>query len=606
MGVRIDQEQIAKYADKVFLAAAVAFLVFAAVMLAFVGGKGDLTYSAVDRKYTAITKQQGEAGTPKYIKEKLLADDPALQKTAFQSPPFAKRFTELHKERGAPWHVASAAVGRVADYAPYKAIWPVVEQATEFPRVVSPDKRVAPERLLARADMRYSPSGREKQGLLGQDIFFITLQGEVDVRQQLLWCREAAKVDENPQLFSKMVSILLTGYDVQRQVKSSSGEWSKWRSIKTVDNDTVNPRKRLPIVSVPDGKASLYGDPKGMDDFLRAVSAFRANVAKYQEHVLTPPFYLLAGLPDNQPILPYDEIPESENAGTPAGDGGDGFLTPAAAGDGFRPAAGAAAGNGFRPAAGQRPAAGVAALGPFSRMKKQQIVVNDRLSSNDVGRTFRYRVRIRFLNPMVGLPAEQIDKKHPEEALMVELAGPWSDPTDAITLPTVTRYFLLGGFRDQANFALFRWYLGSWHRAKSVAFLVGDVLQHQAAEEVSTPRLKGDPEKLPRRVPVDYATGMTLVDAYNVTVFYQGVRRTARKAVLWDPITNRLLSRVSVIDSQKAGQFWKDANKIDVAPERRKLRNVPGRRPPFGGDPGGPPADLGEDPGGPPGEFLMP
>jgi hypothetical protein len=594
MGVRIDQEQIAKYADKVFLAAAVAFLIFAAVMLAFGGGKGDVTYSTVDREYKRITDKRRDAGTPKYIKETLLADDPMLQKTAFQKPLFAKRFTELHEGRGDPWHVASAAGNQVADYAPYKAIWPIVEQATEFPRVVSPDKRVAPERLMARADMRYSPSGKEGQGLLGQDIFFNTIQAEVDVRQQLLWCREAAKVDKNPQLYSKMVSILLTGYDVQRQVKSSSGAWSQWKDVKTVDNDTVNPRKRLPIVPVPDGKAALHGDPKGMTDFLRAVSAFRNNVAKYQAYVLQPPFYPLAGLPDNQPILPYDEIPELQDPEDPAGDDGDGFRKPAAA-----------AGHGFRPAVGQPPAGGAGAVrDPFARMRKQEITINDRLSSNDVGRTFRYRVRIRFLNPLVGLPAQQIDKKHPEEPLMVELAGPWSEPTGEITLPTVTRYFLLGGFRNQAIFCLYRWYLGSWHRAKSVSFTVGDVLQHQASEEVSTPKLKGDAQKLPRRVRVDYSTGMTLVDTLNVTVRHMGHLRPARKAVLWDPIGNRLVSRVSVVDSQRSTKFWKDANTLKKAPARRQPRNVPGGRRPFEeGDPGGPPPtefdNLG-DPGGPP------
>ncbi len=92
----------------------------------------------------------------------------------------------------------------------------------------------------------------------------------------------------------------------------------------------------------------------------------------------------------------------------------------------------------------------------------------------EAGRTYRYRLRARIWNRYVGRIKSVRD---PQDALQAELVGEWSLPSDPVTVPPGTHFFLASGSttNDGARVDVFKWVEGRWAR-ESFEVRAGDVI----------------------------------------------------------------------------------------------------------------------------------
>jgi hypothetical protein len=117
------------------------------------------------------------------------------------------------------------------------------------------------------------------------------------------------------------------------------------------------------------------------------------------------------------------------------------------------------------------------------------------------GRTYQYQARLRLFNPYCGQPTLLND---PMQARIVEQAGPWSEPSDAVTIAPDTLVFMRSDrpANLEVRLEVFKWYAGEW-LMRPFAVTIGDA--------IGEPR----PAKTPRgdgKVTVDFGTGSTVVD----------------------------------------------------------------------------------------------
>ncbi|MCH7840038.1 MAG: hypothetical protein IID38_07365 [Planctomycetes bacterium] len=110
------------------------------------------------------------------------------------------------------------------------------------------------------------------------------------------------------------------------------------------------------------------------------------------------------------------------------------------------------------------------------RLPVQQVWAHDARPESVVsGMTYQYRSRANILNRLAGQPKHFAD---PADATVVLIPGPWSEPSDAITIPpAVEFYFTRKHEREhQIRAELFRWFEGVWTKSRPIKFAEGDVI----------------------------------------------------------------------------------------------------------------------------------
>lgn len=122
----------------------------------------------------------------------------------------------------------------------------------------------------------------------------------------------------------------------------------------------------------------------------------------------------------------------------------------------------------IRPTDAQRP--------KRDRLPVQQVWAHDARPESVVpGMTYQYRSRANVLNRLAGQPKHFAD---PAAAAVVLIPGPWSEPSDAITLPPAVEFFFTRQHEreHQIGVELFRWFEGVWTKSRPIRFAVGDVI----------------------------------------------------------------------------------------------------------------------------------
>lgn len=584
MAARIDQEQIVKYADKVFLLLALAFLAYAAVMLVMGPGEPQVTYGRVVSAYRAAESNM-EQVDDQYINEELLADDPVARQLYGQRPGYDEQFAAAQAEQAPAWLQPGLSRPPV-----YKPLLPPTVEDVPLLKVPPMDRRIAPEGLLLLQFKGYIPSGNEQEGRLGRDVFGITGQVAVDLAQQTLWSQEVNGVDENPDWKARIKSTLVTGIDVQRSERRTDGQWGPWQDIQTVAQKVAD----IP----PDGDPEVLNtNERAREDFMKVITKLRERLSQNQDVLLHPPFYNLAGL-DELP-MPFDVLP-SETEG-PAGGAAPmtepGGLPPLEGPDGLPPLGG-------NPAAMDEPMPGEGpAAMPSSRRAEMTAHFNDLIDQALLGKTFRYRCRVRFLNPILGADRTEVEKAR--DAWIVQVPGRWSDPSPAITLDRIDRFFFIGSFGEKANFRLYHWQWGQWREIRSATVALGDPIRVVRPMTLEVPTDRGGTVKLPRPREVTFDPGATVVNITETTTNYQGVMRPTNRLVYYDAMTNSLMLRMSVADRDEAARFLDQQGQQEEARRRaptrtRRPRPTTGRprRGPTGVEPPIPPQeDEGITPG---------
>ncbi|MCK4659037.1 MAG: hypothetical protein KAV82_05895 [Phycisphaerae bacterium] len=154
------------------------------------------------------------------------------------------------------------------------------------------------------------------------------------------------------------------------------------------------------------------------------------------------------------------------------------------------------------------------------------------------GKTYQYHIRALLYNNFAGVTKEL---KNSKDAELILLVSEWSQPSDDISIPYDSRFFLVGKKeRDQsAKVDVFKWHEGIWVKT-SFEISVGDPIGGK-----DYVRIGGQKEK----TLVDFSTGAILVDLdFNATC--RG-RRERRGEIIWgDP-----KATVSMVYLDSAGKL---------------------------------------------------
>ncbi|MEA3367728.1 MAG: hypothetical protein U9R68_06405 [Planctomycetota bacterium] len=82
--------------------------------------------------------------------------------------------------------------------------------------------------------------------------------------------------------------------------------------------------------------------------------------------------------------------------------------------------------------------------------------VND--ATVEPGKTYQYQMRTAVLNPVWSLTYVQPK----EDRWKLEFLGPWSEPTEPVTVPKLVEFYFVGTFGRRINLELHKWIHGQW------------------------------------------------------------------------------------------------------------------------------------------------
>ncbi len=550
MAARIDKDILLKYADKAFLAVAVVFL--AIVGYSLLGRKAPtVRYETVVGEYDqAVKKQSGlfklpdnydaDVRTLLGLPEGDLANvspdkkgDVEVYYLLVSVPSLAKTFADEHMAQAPAW----------ADRTQWDPYLPQVLTNTSSTHPwLLPTKLVAPTTLVLIQDKGYQPSGKEKDKQFGNDLIYISGQARLNLGQQTLWSREAAPDS------TTINATLPTDYQVQRRQKMSDGSWGDWQPRATVRLEQVKNQPAVPRVKELEAKA-LDGtiNANAKKTYVDAVRKFQSAIQSRAKDLLHPPFYKMAG---KEWLQPYEVRKVSDSGAT-------GELSAEDAG----------------------PATATA--------EQTDLWFTDEQAASDVGKTFQYRVRIKFFNPIFNGPTAQTK---PEERYLIEIPGAWSEPSAAITVAPLVRFYFTSKFNTatgvRANVELHAWKHGWWYHKKSATFDLGDPIIVAEREDMYIPGGEnGQPVKLGFQERIAFDAGATVVDLGEGTTRSSGNLRPTERLLYWNNLANRLESRLAWDDKNQAGLDQKKEEAEtgkSPAPEKplRPVGPIPGPRQP--------------------------
>jgi len=156
------------------------------------------------------------------------------------------------------------------------------------------------------------------------------------------------------------------------------------------------------------------------------------------------------------------------------------------------------------------------------RMAPRQVIwVHDAdHRSVEGGAVYEYRLRVLLYNRYAAAPGEL---KEPRDAERIFLRGPWSAPSDPVSIPRDTRFFLAAGSpksRDGVKVHAFKWFEGNWVEHKQT-ISVGEPIGGEHRVTITLPDGTRD------HPPVNFDTGAVVVDIdYDRSV---RARRTSRR-----------------------------------------------------------------------------
>jgi hypothetical protein len=140
------------------------------------------------------------------------------------------------------------------------------------------------------------------------------------------------------------------------------------------------------------------------------------------------------------------------------------------------------------------------------RLPLQQVWAHDaRPGSVKNGRYYQYRMRLLLYNRLAGEPGKFAD---PVDAQTVFIPGPWSEPSEAVTIEPDTYFFMTKSDERKDNVTIeeYQWFEGVWVKNRET-LKVGDALECRARREV--PSLDGEGVETPL---ITFAADGTIVD----------------------------------------------------------------------------------------------
>jgi len=151
------------------------------------------------------------------------------------------------------------------------------------------------------------------------------------------------------------------------------------------------------------------------------------------------------------------------------------------------------------------------------------LCVND--AAVEPGKTYQYQVRTAILNPVWSLEDVQPEAKR----WQLECEGPWSQPSDPVTVPEPVEFYFVGTFGQRINLELHKWIHGQWIIIPSAPTHIGaPVIYTRSRTPLTVPGTGETVEK-----DVEMAPGALLVDLIRQFPYQpQGANRTITTKVL--------------------------------------------------------------------------
>ncbi|MFQ5589782.1 MAG: hypothetical protein ACE5HE_01335 [Phycisphaerae bacterium] len=208
--------------------------------------------------------------------------------------------------------------------------------------------------------------------------------------------------------------------------------------------------------------------------------------------------------------------------------------------------------------------------GPGAGERKRELLPTQQVWAHDAGpgsiesgKTYQYRIRMVLFNSLAADPAQFEDKTNAGRVL---IAGPWSEPSDPVTIEPDTQYFATAfdERNEEVRMELFRWFDGVWvtHRWD---FKIGGAVEGEAREPVPI----SDSDEVDRPM-IRFAPNVEVVD-----IDFKRPYRDHRPKRGGIAVADTLISACSVVLVDAEGKLTERFILDDKAsPVRRSLSKV--------------------------------
>ncbi len=345
------------------------------------------------------------------------------------------------------------------------------------------------------------------------DIAWISTAGRVDLTKQ----RDLNAAGES----QTAGTILVTSVDLQRRMLDPEGNWTEWKAV----------------ASTAAGAAAAEVPPPPSDPRdIRAAYEWWTALKKHQAGLRRPGMLPLEAVDPNGKLV-YEVVASSPSAVQPGEKRRELRTEPARAAAGAGPVAPPAPTEVSPPpgvpawAAEVRAPRTPAGEEPPFRPEPREEHVYANVWAHDTtvrpGRTYQYRMRVTVFNPVYG--QEDPPVRPSEDRWKLTLAGPWSEPTEAVTVPPLVEFYFVGTFGDRVNLELHRWILGQWVIVPSAPTAIGTpVIYERPGVSIRVP---GSGKEI--RETINLSPGVLLVDMVdNFPYRPQGDNRPIRTNLL--------------------------------------------------------------------------
>ncbi|MCY2925801.1 MAG: hypothetical protein NT031_10235, partial [Planctomycetota bacterium] len=181
------------------------------------------------------------------------------------------------------------------------------------------------------------------------------------------------------------------------------------------------------------------------------------------------------------------------------------------------------------------------------------------------GSTYRYRVRLAFINPLLG---RDTLAKHIEESKIKTVESPWSAWSEPVTVVRPIRFFLVNKVTEgQVRVAVFAHAMGRWVR-RDYTVAQGDPIGHAEPQQKVLNPLTGKEQEMS----VDFSTGTVAMDFSETAVVLPTGRTVVGVEMIYLDEDGRLKAQANVM-ADRAAPAAKEYEALDKQsqPEPKRM-----------------------------------
>jgi len=191
------------------------------------------------------------------------------------------------------------------------------------------------------------------------------------------------------------------------------------------------------------------------------------------------------------------------------------------------------------------------------------------------GYTYRYRVRLTLVSPLLAQDTLVKPEKKEEAMKPKTVQTPWSDWSEAVGIDRPVKFYLVNKAAEgQGRVAVFGFALGQWIRRDYTVSQGEPIGRVETRQEVWNPQANK-----PQEMTVDFTTGIVAVDFSDMMVVLSSGRTSPGVQMVCLDETGRLKSMIGVL-TDKASDIYKEYTALlkEAEQPRRPVRIVPPKK----------------------------